>query len=213
MVTLRLNLRRGSTGTGASTSRCRSSRSAWSTWSGRRRAACCRASCSPESARSSMPGRSATPFLEDTFTRARGRRRPPRGRRPTPQLPIRNRCRLITLRARLRRPVARCRARAGGCHCARPRSAAQGFAAMVSPPRFELTGKPGQTQRQVIEIMNADAQARDLPHAHRGLDARRQGGGATIRRARRRQLSALGCHRAAGDHRRRRARAIVIASR
>lgn len=33
---------------------------------------------------------------------------------------------------------------------------AQGFAAMVSPPRFELTAKPGQTQRQVFEITNAD---------------------------------------------------------
>ena len=30
---------------------------------------------------------------------------------------------------------------------------------MVSPPRFELTGKPGETQRQVIEITNADARA------------------------------------------------------
>jgi P pilus assembly chaperone PapD len=35
---------------------------------------------------------------------------------------------------------------------------AQGFAAMVTPPRFELAGKPGESQRQVIEIMNADAQ-------------------------------------------------------
>jgi hypothetical protein len=33
---------------------------------------------------------------------------------------------------------------------------AQGFAAMVSPPRFELSGKPGETQRHVIEITNAD---------------------------------------------------------
>jgi hypothetical protein len=33
---------------------------------------------------------------------------------------------------------------------------AQGFAAMVSPPRFELSARPGQTQRQVIEIANAD---------------------------------------------------------
>jgi len=30
---------------------------------------------------------------------------------------------------------------------------------MVSPPRFELGGKPGETQRQVIEITNADARA------------------------------------------------------
>jgi hypothetical protein len=30
------------------------------------------------------------------------------------------------------------------------------FAAMVSPPRFELDGRPGQSQRQVIEITNGD---------------------------------------------------------
>jgi fimbrial chaperone protein len=36
---------------------------------------------------------------------------------------------------------------------------AQGFAAMVSPPRFELSGKPGETQRQVVEITNADSRA------------------------------------------------------
>jgi hypothetical protein len=35
-------------------------------------------------------------------------------------------------------------------------ASAQQFAAMVSPPRFELGGRPGQTQRQVIEITNAD---------------------------------------------------------
>ena len=35
---------------------------------------------------------------------------------------------------------------------------AQGFAAMVTPPRFELEAKPGQTQRQVVEIANADRQ-------------------------------------------------------
>ncbi len=27
---------------------------------------------------------------------------------------------------------------------------------MVTPPRFEVTGRPGQTQRHVIEITNAD---------------------------------------------------------
>jgi len=37
------------------------------------------------------------------------------------------------------------------------RASAQQFAAMVSPPRFELEGRPGQTQRQVIEITNGDA--------------------------------------------------------
>ena len=35
---------------------------------------------------------------------------------------------------------------------------AQGFAALVSPPRFELTAKPGDTLRQVMEITNASAQ-------------------------------------------------------
>lgn len=35
-------------------------------------------------------------------------------------------------------------------------AAAQGFAAMVSPPRFELSVKPGETVRQVVEITNAD---------------------------------------------------------
>lgn len=38
-------------------------------------------------------------------------------------------------------------------------SAAQGFAALVSPPRFELTAKPGDKVRQVMEITNAGAQA------------------------------------------------------
>jgi hypothetical protein len=36
---------------------------------------------------------------------------------------------------------------------------AQGFAALVSPPRFELVAKPGQQLRDVIEITNASAQA------------------------------------------------------
>lgn len=40
--------------------------------------------------------------------------------------------------------------------CASTAALAQGFAAMVTPPRFELNAKPGQTQRHVIEIMNAD---------------------------------------------------------
>lgn len=35
---------------------------------------------------------------------------------------------------------------------------AQGFAALVSPPRFELTAKPGEKLRQVMEITNASAQ-------------------------------------------------------
>ena len=37
--------------------------------------------------------------------------------------------------------------------------AAQGFAAIVSPPRFELTAKPGEKVRQVVEIGNAGTQA------------------------------------------------------
>lgn len=37
-----------------------------------------------------------------------------------------------------------------------PMGASAQFAAMVSPPRFELDGTPGRTQRQVIEITNGD---------------------------------------------------------
>ena len=41
------------------------------------------------------------------------------------------------------------------------RAQADGFAAVVSPPRFELSGKPGATLRQVIEVTNrAEAPAR-----------------------------------------------------
>jgi len=36
---------------------------------------------------------------------------------------------------------------------------AQGFAALVSPPRFELAVKPGERLREVMEITNASAQA------------------------------------------------------
>jgi hypothetical protein len=35
---------------------------------------------------------------------------------------------------------------------------AQGFAALVSPPRFELSAKPAEKLRQVMEITNASAQ-------------------------------------------------------
>ena len=42
---------------------------------------------------------------------------------------------------------------------------AQGFAAMVSPPRFELQAKPGKTVRSVIEISNrSSAAAKFLIH-------------------------------------------------
>lgn len=36
---------------------------------------------------------------------------------------------------------------------------AQGFAAIISPPRFELVTKPGEKIRQVVEITNASAQS------------------------------------------------------
>jgi hypothetical protein len=36
---------------------------------------------------------------------------------------------------------------------------AQGFAALVSPPRFELSAKPGDKVREVMEITNASAQS------------------------------------------------------
>lgn len=38
-------------------------------------------------------------------------------------------------------------------------AAAQNFAALVSPPRFELRAKPGEKLRDVVEISNADARA------------------------------------------------------
>ncbi len=34
---------------------------------------------------------------------------------------------------------------------------AQGFAAVVSPPRFEIATRPGEVSRQVVEITNADS--------------------------------------------------------
>ncbi|MGZ5038346.1 MAG: COG1470 family protein [Usitatibacter sp.] len=40
-----------------------------------------------------------------------------------------------------------------------PVSFAQGFAALISPPRFELAVKPGEKVRDVMEITNASAQA------------------------------------------------------
>lgn len=39
-----------------------------------------------------------------------------------------------------------------------PSANAQGFAAVVSPPRFELAARPGESVRQVVEITNASAQ-------------------------------------------------------
>jgi hypothetical protein len=38
---------------------------------------------------------------------------------------------------------------------------AQGFAALVSPPRFELTAKPGQLVHQVLEVSNRATQPAD----------------------------------------------------
>lgn len=39
-----------------------------------------------------------------------------------------------------------------------PLAAGQEFAAVVSPPRFEITAKPGERVRQVVEITNASSQ-------------------------------------------------------
>ncbi len=41
-------------------------------------------------------------------------------------------------------------------------AAAQGFSVLVSPPRFELAAKPGQTLREVVELDNISAQAATL---------------------------------------------------
>jgi hypothetical protein len=43
--------------------------------------------------------------------------------------------------------------------CAASQAGAQGFAALVTPPRVELTAKPGDRLRQVIEITNAAPRA------------------------------------------------------
>ncbi len=43
------------------------------------------------------------------------------------------------------------------CWLAAVPAAAQGFAAMVSPPRFELSAKPGEKLRGVLEISNRSA--------------------------------------------------------
>ena len=37
---------------------------------------------------------------------------------------------------------------------AAPQARADGFAALVSPPRFEVASKPGDKLRQVIELTN-----------------------------------------------------------
>jgi hypothetical protein len=42
--------------------------------------------------------------------------------------------------------------------CLAPSAGAQEFSAAVSPPRFELAVKPGESSRQVIEITNASGQ-------------------------------------------------------
>jgi hypothetical protein len=43
------------------------------------------------------------------------------------------------------------------CAVSSTSSLAQGFAALVSPPRFELAAKPGQTLRQVFQLSNRSA--------------------------------------------------------
>lgn len=43
-----------------------------------------------------------------------------------------------------------------------PNALAQGFSVLVSPPRFELTAKPGETVRKVVQIENVSNQAAPL---------------------------------------------------
>ena len=80
-------------------------------------------------------------------------------------------------------------------------SLAQGFAAMVSPPRFELMVKPGETQRQIVEITNADSRPATfrLRTADWTLDAK--AAVAAERCSGRGQLPALGGDRASRDRR------------
>ena len=48
---------------------------------------------------------------------------------------------------------------------ASPPACAQGFAALVSPPRFELAARPGKILRSVVEVSNrSTAPARYLVH-------------------------------------------------
>jgi fimbrial chaperone protein len=44
-----------------------------------------------------------------------------------------------------------------GCFAPLRQAPAQGFSALVTPPRFELHGKPGEVLRHVIEITNVSA--------------------------------------------------------
>ena len=94
-------------------------------------------------------------FIEDNFTVQRRRRRPPGRGRAAPAIPFRNRRRLIPMRKLHSLPLAFA-AMIAAVACVPAPASGQGFATMVSPPRFELDGKAGQTQRQVIEITNAD---------------------------------------------------------
>ena len=56
------------------------------------------------------------------------------------------------------RPAARVVSCAALLLSTAPAVFAQGFAALVSPPRFELAAKPGDKVREVMEITNASAQ-------------------------------------------------------
>lgn len=40
--------------------------------------------------------------------------------------------------------------------CACPQAAAQGFSALIAPPRFELKGKPGQVLAEALDISNPE---------------------------------------------------------
>ncbi len=49
---------------------------------------------------------------------------------------------------------------------ATPAAQASGFAATVSPPRFELFAKPGEILRESVEISNSDTDHGKLQIAH-----------------------------------------------
>ena len=46
-----------------------------------------------------------------------------------------------------------------------------GFAALVSPPRFEVKGKPGATVREVFELSNRSGGACEVQDTHGRLHA------------------------------------------
>ena len=57
---------------------------------------------------------------------------------------------------------------AAAAACSTAAQAQGGFAALVSPPRFEVHAKPGTTLRNVIEVSNRPT-GPVIPPAYRGL--------------------------------------------